>query len=170
MNLSEVIPYWRYPPSLTRRTSVLRFIQVAKPIISSRIIRSQVEENDDRVALAAFMFILNISVEQTKFIFNGGSISRTNLTITLSVWHLWQWMLSHSPKLWLTRLLAFTEFEKLSQHRFIALRRYVWRFLSKIGCCNFVSEGILKILPLFMISTLSNNDVIHRVSGYFKCR
>ena len=31
------------------------------------------------------MFILNISVEQTKFICNKGSISRRNLTITLSI-------------------------------------------------------------------------------------
>ena len=44
--------------------SVLRFIQVTTPIISSQIIRSQVEETNTRVALATFMFILNISVEK----------------------------------------------------------------------------------------------------------
>ena len=31
------------------------------------------------------MFILNISIEQTKFQYNGGSISNRNLTITLSI-------------------------------------------------------------------------------------
>ena len=64
---------------------VLRFIQVAKPIISSRIISFQVEQTNNIVALAVFMFILDISVEQTKFQYNGGSISNSNLTITLSI-------------------------------------------------------------------------------------
>ena len=45
------------------------------------------------------------------------------------------------------------------------------RFFKKIylafsiDCLNFVSVGILKILPLFTISTLSNNDVIHGYLG-----
>ena len=64
---------------------VLRFIQVTKPIVSSRIIRFQVEQTNNIVALAVFIFILNISVEQTKFQYNGGSISNRNLTITLSI-------------------------------------------------------------------------------------
>ena len=64
---------------------VLRCIQVTKPIISSRIIRFQVEQTNNIVALAVFMFILNISVEQTKFQCDGGSISNSNLTITLSI-------------------------------------------------------------------------------------
>ena len=63
---------------------ILRFIQVTKPIISSRIVRFQAEQTINIVALAVFMFILNISVEQTKFQYNGGSISNRNLTITLS--------------------------------------------------------------------------------------
>ena len=63
---------------------VLRFIQVTKPIISSRIFRFQVEQTNNIVALAVFMFILKISVEQTKFQYNEGSISNRNLTITLS--------------------------------------------------------------------------------------
>ena len=46
---------------------VLRFIQVNKRIISSRIIRFQVEQTNNTVALAVFIFILNISIEQTKF-------------------------------------------------------------------------------------------------------
>ena len=54
--------------------AVLRFTQVTKPIISSRIIRSQVEGTDDRVALAVFMYILNILIEQFKLIWNGCSI------------------------------------------------------------------------------------------------
>ena len=43
--------------------SVLRFFQVIKPMISSRIIRFQVAQINNRVAFAVFMFILNISVE-----------------------------------------------------------------------------------------------------------
>ena len=64
---------------------VLRFIQVTKPIISSRIIRFQVEQINNIVALAVFMFTLITSVEQTKFQYNGDSISNRNLTITLSI-------------------------------------------------------------------------------------
>ena len=66
---------------------ILRFIQVTKPIISSRIIRFQVEDTNIIVALAVFMFILNVSVEQTKFRYcnNGGSIYNRNLTINLSI-------------------------------------------------------------------------------------
>ena len=63
---------------------VLHFIQVTKPIISSRIIRFQVEQTNNIVALAVCMFILNILVEQTKFEYNGGPISNRDLTITLS--------------------------------------------------------------------------------------
>ena len=53
---------------------VLRFIQVTKPIISSRIICFEVEQTNNIVAFAVLMFILNISIEQTKFQCNGGSI------------------------------------------------------------------------------------------------
>ena len=56
------------------------------PIISSRFIHFQAEQTNNIVALADFMFILNISVEQTKFPYNGGSISNRNLTITLSIY------------------------------------------------------------------------------------
>ena len=78
---------------------VLRFIQVTKPIISFRIIPFQVEQTNNIVALAVFMFILNISVEQTKFQYNGGAISNRNLTITLSVDTYDSGQCSHSPKL-----------------------------------------------------------------------
>ena len=44
----------------------------------------KVEQTNNTVALAVFMFILNISVEQTKFQYNRGSISNRNLTIILS--------------------------------------------------------------------------------------
>ena len=64
---------------------VLRFIQVTKHIIFSRIIRFQVEQTNNFVTLAIFIFILNISVEQTKFDYNGGCISNRNLTIVLSI-------------------------------------------------------------------------------------
>ena len=39
---------------------VLRFIKVTKPIISSSIIRFQVEQTNNIVALTVFMFILHI--------------------------------------------------------------------------------------------------------------
>ena len=52
---------------------------------TSRIIRFQFEQTNYIVALAVFMFILNILVEQTKFQCNGGSISNRNLTITFSI-------------------------------------------------------------------------------------
>ena len=45
----------------------------------------QVEQPNNIVAHAVFMFILNISVKQTKFQYNGGSISNRNLTITRSI-------------------------------------------------------------------------------------
>ena len=61
---------------------VLRFIQVTKPIISSRIIRFRVEQTNNIAAFAVFMLILNILVEQTKFQYNGGSIPKRNLTNT----------------------------------------------------------------------------------------
>ena len=64
---------------------VLRFIQVTKTIISSRSTRYQVKQTNNIVSLAVLMFILNISVEQTKFQYNGGSISNKNLINTLSV-------------------------------------------------------------------------------------
>ena len=48
-------------------------------------IRFQIEQTNSIVALAVFMFILNISVEQAKFQYKGGSISNGNLTITLSI-------------------------------------------------------------------------------------
>ena len=79
------IPTIADPAQVSNVMYVLRFIQVTKPIISSRIIRFQVEQTNNIVALAVFMFIPNISVEQTKFQYNGGSISNRNLTNTLSV-------------------------------------------------------------------------------------
>ena len=50
-----------------------------------RIIHFQVKQTNKVVALAVFMFILNILIEQTKFQYNGGSISNRNLTIALSI-------------------------------------------------------------------------------------
>ena len=70
------IPTIADPAHVSDVMYVLRFIQVTKPIISSRLIRFQVEQTNYIVALAVFMFILNISVEQTKFQCNvQGSIS-----------------------------------------------------------------------------------------------
>ena len=64
------------------------------------------------IALAVFMFILNILVEQTKLQNNGCSISNRNLTITLSIAIYDSGQFSHSSKLWLTLFLTSTEFEK----------------------------------------------------------
>ena len=56
---------------------VLRFILVTKPIISSRIICFQVEQINYIVALVVFfMFILDISFEQTKFPCNGAQFKQ----------------------------------------------------------------------------------------------
>ena len=63
---------------------ILCFIQVTKPIISSELF-VLVKQTNNIAALAVFMFILNISVDQTKFQYNGGSISNKNMTITLSI-------------------------------------------------------------------------------------
>ena len=79
------IPTIADPAHVSDVMYVLRFIQVIKPIISSRIIRFQVEQTNNIVAQAVFMFILNSSVKQTKFQYNGGSISNRNLTIALSI-------------------------------------------------------------------------------------
>ena len=58
------IPTVADPAHVSDVMSVLRFIHVTKPILSSPIIRSQVKENNDRITLAFCMFILNISVEK----------------------------------------------------------------------------------------------------------
>ena len=79
------IPTIADPVHVSDIISVIRFIQVTKSIISSRIICFQVEQTNNRIALAVFMFILNILVEQTKFQCLKGSISRRNLNITLSI-------------------------------------------------------------------------------------
>ena len=79
------IPTIADPAYISDIIYLLCFIQVTKSIISSRIIRLQVEQTNNIVALAIFMFILNISVEQTTFQYNGGSISNRNLTITPSI-------------------------------------------------------------------------------------
>ena len=51
------IPTISDPAHVSYVIYVLRFIQVTKPIISSRIIRFQVEQTNNIVALAVFMFI-----------------------------------------------------------------------------------------------------------------
>ena len=79
------IPSIAEPAHVSDVLYVLHFILVTKPIISSWIVRFQVEHTNNVVAIVVFIFIVNISVEQTKFQYNGGSISNRNLTITLSV-------------------------------------------------------------------------------------
>ena len=56
------IPTIADPAHVSDFMYVLRFIQVTKPIISSRTVRFQVEQTNNIVALAVFMFILNVSV------------------------------------------------------------------------------------------------------------
>ena len=79
------IPTVADPAHVSDVMCILCYIQETKPIISSRIIRFQVEQTNNIAALSVFMFIMNISVEQTKFQYNGSSISNRNLTNTLSV-------------------------------------------------------------------------------------
>ena len=79
------IPTIADPAHVSYVMYVLRFMQVTKPIISPRIIHFEIEQTSHIVALTVFMFILNISVEQTKFQYNGVSISNRNLIITLSI-------------------------------------------------------------------------------------
>ena len=120
------------------------------------------------------MFILNILVEQTKFQYNGGSISNRNLTINASPSQLTFMTLDNVKSF--TQALTHTSSEIHGIRKSICTPIHVFKkiyfafFLSKIECCNVVSEGILKFLLLFVISTLSNNDVIHGVPGYFKYR
>ena len=59
------IPTIADPAHVSDVMYILRFIQVTKLIISSQIIHFQVEQTNNMIALAVFMFILNISVEQT---------------------------------------------------------------------------------------------------------
>ena len=116
------------------------------------------------------MFILNILVEQTKFQYNEGSISNRNLTNTLSVdiYGSGQCKVIHLSS------LTYTSSDIHGIRKSICTPIHVFKkiylaFSIEIEHCNVVSEGILK-LQLSMISTLSNNDVIHGVPGYFKCR
>ena len=59
------IPTIAHPAHVSDVMYVLSFVQVTKPIISSRIIRFQVEQTNNIVALTVFMFLLSISVAQT---------------------------------------------------------------------------------------------------------
>ena len=104
------IPTIADPTHVSDVMYVLRFIQITKPIISSRIIRFQVEQTNNIVALAGFMLILNISVEQTKFQYKRGSISNRNLIITLSIT---VDIVRSLTQALTTRLLISTEFEKV---------------------------------------------------------
>ena len=82
------IPTIADPAHVSDIMYVLCFFQLTKPItcISSRMFRFQVEQTKfNIVALAVFIFILNISVKQTKFQYNGDTISNRNLTITHSI-------------------------------------------------------------------------------------
>ena len=122
---------------------VLRFIQVTKPIIASRIIRFQVEPTNNIVVLAVFMFMPNILVKKLNFNTTEAPFQTetwpspsqlTFMTVDNVIIH---------PSSDLYCRLTSTEFEKVYVHRFTSLRRYVGRFLSKIECCNVVSDEIL---------------------------
>ena len=79
------IPTIADPAHVSDVMYVLRFFQITKPIISSRIFHFQIEQTNNIVALTVLIFILNILVKQTKFQYNGDTISNRNLTITLSI-------------------------------------------------------------------------------------
>ena len=61
------IPTIADPAHVSDVMYVLRFIQVTKPIVYSRIIRFQVEKDNNIVARAVFMFILNIRSNKLNF-------------------------------------------------------------------------------------------------------
>ena len=158
------------PAHVSDVMSILRFTQITKPIISSRIIRSQVEETNGRVALAILCLFwtfrsnkLNLSATEAPFQENTWlSFSQTTFMTVNNVKLFTQaltYMSSGIHGIW----------KKLSEHRFTTLRGYVWRFLSKTEHCNIVSKEFWKFLPLFTISALSNNDITNGVPGYFKC-
>ena len=161
MSLCDVILYWRWPPSL---------IQVIKPIVSSRIIRFQVEQTNNIVALAVFMFIRNISAEQTKFQYNRGSISNRNLTITLSIdiYDSGQCKVIHPSS-------DLHSFNIHGIRKSICTPIHVFKKIHlAFSIENWMLQRCLRrnseVFTAFSISTLSNNDVIHGVPVYFKCR
>ena len=78
------IPTIADPAHVSGVMYVLRFIQVTNLLYLPEWFVFKLNKQIT-VALAVFMFILNISVEQTKFQYNGGSISNINLTTTLSI-------------------------------------------------------------------------------------
>ena len=138
--------------------SVLRFSQITKPIIYSRIIRSKVEkQNNKRVVFVFFMIILNISVERTEFIFNGGSISRRNLTIApfIGIYDSKQYKVIHPSSdlhvIWHSKNLK----------NYLNTDSRLKEGMSV--CLAFSIENCLLQRCLFSISTLSNNGVIHGV-------
>ena len=61
------IPTIADPAHVSEVMYVVRFNQVTKHIISSRIICFQIEQTNNIVALAVFMFILNILVNKLNF-------------------------------------------------------------------------------------------------------
>ena len=153
------------PAHVSDVMSILRFIQVTKPIISSRIIRFQAEHAHYRVAV--FMFILNISIEQTKFKSNGGSISSRNLTITLAM--------DIYDNGQFTKPLTYTSSDIHGIRKIICAPihkdRYTYLAFSIANwmlprCLRRNSEVFTAVYDFHM----SNNDAIHGIPGYFKCR
>ena len=61
---------------------------------------------------------------------------------------------------------------KLSEHQFTTLRTHeeTCLELSKLNVATLSQKEFYRFLYLFMIFTLSNNDVIRGIPGYFKCR
>ena len=118
---------------------------------------SSFEETNDRVALAVFMLSLKISVAQTKFICNGGSISR-DLTITPSVDiykvnSVKSFTLTYaSPGIHGIRKIIWTSIHALSDVLYRKLNVATLSHQKEFGCFLFY---------FFTISTLSNNDVGH---------
>ena len=162
------IPTTADPVHVSDVMYVLRFSQVTKPIVSSRIIRFQVKQTNNIVALAV-LYVYSEQFGRTNYI----SIQR-RLYFKQKLDHL-----SPSQLTFMTvdnvksliQPLTYTSSDIHGIRKGICTPIHVFKKIySKNECCNFVSEGILKFLPLFTISTLSNNDVIHRVSVYFKCR
>ena len=143
------IPTIADPAHVSDVMYVLCFIQVTKPIISSWIIRFQVEQTNNIGALAVLMFIL-------KFRSNKLNFNTTEAPFQTETWP----SLSQLTFLTVDNVKSFTQALTYTSSDIYRIwksictsihifKKIYWHFLLKTECCNDVSEGILKILTLF---------------------
>ena len=159
------IPIIADPAHVSDVMYVLRFIQVTKPIISSRIIRFQVEQTNNIVALAFLCLFLTFRSNKLNF----NTTEAPFQTETCPSPSQLTFMIVDNAKSF-TQALTYTSsdihgirksictpihvFKKI--YLAFSIKKWMWQ-----RCLRRNSE----VLPLFTISTLSNNDVIHGVLG-----